>query len=115
MNEYDEEAPVHAEFDARADAIEYPTADAYRGRQEARDRARVAYRAAHADLNRDFGVALAERYIAPAVDPAHLEAVAGPVYRAAWEQGHSAGYSEVENYYIDFAELATNAYTVARG
>jgi len=114
MNNYDEDAPVHEEFNARADAIVYPSADAYRGRQEARNQAMGIYRAANAEVTRDFGAALAQRYIAPTVDSAHLEAVATPVFRAAWDQGHSAGYSEVENYYIDYAEIATNAYTVAR-
>lgn len=28
------------------------------------------------------------------------------VYAQAWEHGHACGYSEVENYYGDFAEMA---------
>lgn len=34
------------------------------------------------------------------------EAQHGAVYAMAWEHGHASGYSEVENYYGDFAELA---------
>lgn len=30
----------------------------------------------------------------------------GAVYAMAWEHGHSYGFSEVESYYGDFAELA---------
>jgi hypothetical protein len=28
------------------------------------------------------------------------------VYAQAWEQGHASGYSEVENYYGEYAEMA---------
>jgi membrane-bound lytic murein transglycosylase len=34
------------------------------------------------------------------------EAQHGIVYSAAWEHGHSSGYSVVESYYGDFAEMA---------
>jgi len=30
----------------------------------------------------------------------------GLVYAVAWEHGHASGFSDVENYYGDFAELA---------
>ncbi len=36
--------------------------------------------------------------------------VAESVYSLAWSHGHASGYSEVENYYQDFAELARKAY-----
>lgn len=28
------------------------------------------------------------------------------IFRFAWEEGHSSGYSEVENYYVDVAVIA---------
>jgi hypothetical protein len=34
------------------------------------------------------------------------EAQHGIVYSLAWEQGHSSGFSEVEFYYGEFAEMA---------
>ena len=37
--------------------------------------------------------------------------VADRVFALAWEHGHAYGAGEVENYYIDFADLATTAYT----
>jgi len=37
-------------------------------------------------------------------------AVSGKVYSLAWEHGHASGYSEVENYFQDFAGLAQTAY-----
>jgi hypothetical protein len=36
--------------------------------------------------------------------------VSDKAYALAWEHGHSSGYSEVENYFQDFAELARVAY-----
>lgn len=52
-----------------------------------------------------------ERMFAEYAEPFGVpRAVADKVYSLAWEHGHSSGYSEVENYYQDFAELARVAY-----
>jgi hypothetical protein len=40
--------------------------------------------------------------------------VSDHIFRLAWEHGHSSGDSEVESYYIDFADLATSAYYATR-
>lgn len=52
-------------------------------------------------VEKTFKEALAAEYL-PAETPTE---VADKVFALAWEHGHSSGYSEVESYYIDFAEL----------
>lgn len=62
----------------------------------------------HAQLHNSvlsaFAAALAEEYGTgnPVVDD--------KVYSLAWEDGHSSGVSEVENHYLDYAELAQIAF-----
>lgn len=51
---------------------------------------------------------------------AHLDAdmprsVAEAVFSLAWEHGHPSGWSEVENYYGEFATLANLAFKAGRG
>ena len=48
---------------------------------------------------------LADEYLPDLPKP-----VADKAFALAWEHGHSAGEGEVENYYIDFADLAVTAY-----
>lgn len=42
------------------------------------------------------------------------DGLADTVFRMAWEQGHASGNQEVANYYIDYAQLATQAWKAAR-
>lgn len=37
--------------------------------------------------------------------------VADRTFAMAWEHGHASGESDIENYYIDFADLAVTAFT----
>lgn len=39
--------------------------------------------------------------------------VGDAVWALAWEHGHSSGFSDVENYYGDFAELALKVWNAA--
>jgi hypothetical protein len=41
--------------------------------------------------------------------------VADRVFALAWEHGHSSGEGEVEIYYVDFADLAGDAYRAGKG
>jgi hypothetical protein len=54
-------------------------------------------------------VALADR-LASEYLPDLPEHVADRTFALAWEHGHASGESEVENYYIDFADLAVTAF-----
>jgi hypothetical protein len=40
--------------------------------------------------------------------------VADRAFALAWEHGHSMGEGEVETYYVDFADLAGDAYRAGR-
>ena len=42
------------------------------------------------------------------------KSVADRVFALAWENGHSNGDGEVESYYVDFADLAGDAYRAGR-
>jgi hypothetical protein len=42
------------------------------------------------------------------------EAVDAKVYSMAWEAGHSGGLSEVENHYMDYADLAEFAFAAGQ-
>jgi len=103
---------LSTDFTARANAIVYPTVEDYPDRADLAA-AMFFYREAHRAMNQEFADALAHEYLGETVGPARLEAVAAPVFHAAWDHGHSSGYNEVENYYIDFAEIATVAYAAA--
>ena len=41
--------------------------------------------------------------------------VADRTFALAWEHGHASGESDVENYYIDFADLAVTAFHEGNG
>lgn len=65
---------------------------------------RMAARAAEAKAHTD-------RMFAEYAEPFGVpRAVADKVYSLAYEHGHASGYSDIENYYQDFAELARVAY-----
>lgn len=68
--------------------------------REARMAAQKAERDAH--IERMF-----MKYAEPFGVP---RSVSDRAYSLAWEHGHSSGYSQVENYFQDFAELARVAY-----
>lgn len=38
------------------------------------------------------------------------KAVADKAFRLAWEHGHASGEADVEFYFVDFADLAADAY-----
>lgn len=80
-----------SELTAAADAVPY------RSDLEAR---RERNRAISA-LEQEWQVWLRDEYANGISDKAHEVA-----YRLAWEYGHSSGYREVENYYMDLVEIA---------
>ena len=51
-----------------------------------------------------------------AADYAHHlpESVTAAVFQVAWEYGHARGSREVENYYVDLADLAGDAYRAGK-
>lgn len=108
---------IAAEFTAKAQTIHYPempkkpergemSASAY-GRavakyEQAKDRARdvrLEYRAKQNECDEEFKAALAKE-LGLAGHPKY-----DLLFRMAWEEGHSSGYSEVANYADTFAEL----------
>lgn len=99
------------DFIAQADAIPYPNRADYAERAEHTE-AYGVYGAAHAEINRAFGVALADEYLSE-ISETRRPAVAERVFRLAWEDGHSSGYYEVENRYMDLADLALAVYSAA--
>lgn len=98
-------------FTAEAEAIVFPSRSDF---AEAADftAAYQSYGEAQAELNDRFALALAAEYLSEIAE-AHVEAVAGATFGLAWEHGHSSGYSEIENYYTDFAGFATTVYAAA--
>ena len=92
----------------RAQAIEYPHTE---DRAE-RIRLRQEYDAAHAELNREFAAELADEYLGE-ISETRRPAIAERVFRLAWDDGHSSGYYEVENRYMDLADLALAVYSAA--
>lgn len=63
-----------------------------------------------ADERRDHAAAMAAEHLAPGTPTV----VADAVFSLAWEHGHSSGWSEIENFYIDFAALANIAFKAGR-
>lgn len=106
---------LSTDFAARDEAIVRPRIEDFPGDRPAFGQAIAAYIAGIAELRQEFADALAHEHLGEIVAPAHLETVAAPVFRVAYENGHSNGYSEIENEYIELAELAATAYTVAAG
>ena len=104
---------LSTDFAARDEAIVRPRIEDFPGDRPAFSQAYAAYNAGLAELRQEFADALAHEHLGETVAPGHLETVAAPVFRVAYENGHSSGYSEIENQYIDLAELAATAYSVA--
>lgn len=96
------------EFSARADAIPYPTTK----NREERMLLRREYDQAHANVNRDFAAALADEYL-DEIPVGPRGTVAEAVFRRAWEDGHSAGYSSVEWAYEELAIVALSGFRAA--
>lgn len=98
-------------FTAQSEAIPYPNRADYAERAEHTE-AHGVYSAAHAELNRAFGVALADEYLSE-ISESRREAIGQRTFELAWEHGHSSGFSGVENYYMDFAGFALAVYSAA--
>jgi len=71
-------------------------------------RARNEHAAMQNVILAEFAAALSEQY-----GTGH-EAVDAKVYSQAWEDGHSGGLSEVENHYMEYAELAEFAFAAGQ-
>lgn len=97
---------IAANAQAAHDALTYPA----RGNFADEDSHTAAWKEYHFVLvpaiEKEFCQALAAEHL-----PAVPTEVSDKVFSLAWDQGSSSGYSEVENYYLDFAELATLAYS----
>lgn len=76
------------------------------------EQARGAYSDAQAEVTQSFAAHLADEYLSDI--PEDIRAAVGTLtFNLAWEHGHSSGCSDVENYYIDFADFALKVYTTA--
>lgn len=86
-----------AEAEAAIKALEYPTG----GDKAERAERMNEYRQARTEIELQFKQWLADEY-------AYEESpkIQDRVWGKAWEHGHSSGYFDVENYYIDYAEFA---------
>lgn len=94
---------VYAAFQARIDALVFP------GRSASEY---PAYAAAVAEIDAEFQEALAAEYLGDIAE-SRIEAIANGVYALAYENGHASGRSEVENQYIELADLANLVYRTA--
>lgn len=99
---------IAQEFTDRARAIPYPDSTD----RDERVRLRREYDAAHAELNGEFAAALADEYLSE-ISETRRAAIGERTFALAWEHGHSSGYSEIENYYMDFAGFAIAVYSAA--
>lgn len=99
---------IAAAISDRAQAIDYPHTDD----REERVRLRREYDAAHAELNREFAAQLAEEYLGE-ISETRRGPIAERTFQLAWEDGHSSGYYEVENRYMDLAAFALAVYSAA--
>lgn len=71
--------------------------------------------AAESEITLRFLQALAAEYLdLSALTPEAATTVASATYSYAWAQGHSAGLSDVENVYIDVADLVNTAVNAHR-
>jgi hypothetical protein len=61
---------------------------------------RKQYREAMRAIEKEFEQALADTYL-----PNQNLEIQAKVWEMAWVEGHSSGYSDVENYYVQFADL----------
>lgn len=91
---------LQAAADAAQKALTDAKIEAERQARAARMAARKAERENH--IERMF-VEYAEPFGVP-------RSVSDKAYALAWEHGHASGYSEVESYFQDFADLAHVAY-----
>lgn len=92
------------EANAAVDALTYPRGISDRDERVA---AHAAYRAATSMITAEFRAWLANQYASSL--PVSVQS---KIWEKSWEDGHSAGYSEVESHYMDnadFAEFAFNA------
>jgi hypothetical protein len=78
-------------------ALDYPG----RGRSPEAMAAYAEYQAQHAAIEAEWREYLRAEY-APDLAPS----VESSLFSLAWEHGHASGYSDVENYYQDFAHFA---------
>lgn len=92
--------------DAAVKALTYPRAIADRDERVAAHR---AYNEAVGNITGEFKAWLANTYASTL--PA---AVQDRIWGKSWEDGHSAGYSEVEGCYIDNAEFAEFVFNAAK-
>lgn len=91
---------------AAVDALTYPSAIKDRDERVA---AHAEYRAATNRITAEFREWLADEYASAM--PANVQM---KVWEKAWEDGHSYGYREVENHYMDLAEFAEFAFNAGK-
>lgn len=86
-----------AEIDAREAELEANMRDLIR-------KAEVEHRKQANAIKDEFKAALSREY------GTEIQEIDDRIYGHAWDEGHSSGLSDVENYYEDYAELASFAY-----
>lgn len=89
---------IHEKYTAIRNAIKYPNDLAGRT-LEYRRTSMDAYRKACKECDEAFELALYDEY-GVSNNPKREKA-----FRIAWQEGHSSGYSEVETYFEEMAEL----------
>lgn len=89
---------IYQDYNDRYRALAYP------GRTDL-DALR-AYNEEQATITAEFSAALREEYLHENASDTTAESV----WNLAWSHGHSAGYSEVENSYIDFAAAVNSVW-----
>lgn len=89
-------------------ALPYPKSGDYDTKEEWQA-ARRAYQESWGKVTQEFA-----EYLAATYAPWLVKQTQDMIWRKAWEDGHSSGYSEVENYYMDLASFAEDAVTQNR-
>lgn len=102
---------IAPDFAARLEALTYPDRRNYKDLNAHLEPMRV-YWAEEKAIEEGFAAALAEEYLGE-ISESRRVAIAERTYKLAYEHGHSSGYSEIENYYIDFADFALAVYSAA--
>jgi len=100
----------HEKAKAADDALIYPDGSLGRKRPEFAEALRD-YREREREIKHQFAADLAEEHL---TDQVPTE-ISDKVFTWAWSEGHSMGYSAVEDYYEDLADLVFAAFEAGQG
>jgi len=90
-----------AEADEASRSLSYPHLGAAGVTRENRAARLEAYRQAESEITAQHRLWLEENY-----NEGFAQAVLDRIYQRAWDDGHSGGYHEVENYYDEHSTFA---------